>query len=329
MRRKEVEDLRQRVPCAAVLDKAGFAVDLRESTRRAVKFRRDGDIIIVIHDGKGWFDPLGDAEAKGDVFSLMKYLDGVSFPEGLRRVAELVGYRFAEPAWQPTPKQRAQIIPIGERWGRRRKPWRGSPTWKYLADDRLVPDDILRVVIRQELLREGPYGSVWAAHVDDAGLVTGWEERGPHWRGFASGGAKVLFRMGSSDAIRACVTEAAIDAMSLAAIEDARIDSVYLSTGGGWAPATETAIRTLANRPGMQLVAATDNNLQGEVYAGRIEAIAGRSGCAFERLRPMTGDWNEDLGTRGRAEKKEEGNWAAACPPVRVKGEAPPGCAGP
>ena len=37
---------------------------------------------------------------------------------------------------------------------------------------------------------------MWAAHTDAAGIVTGWEERGPEWRGFATGGAKVLFRLG-------------------------------------------------------------------------------------------------------------------------------------
>jgi len=74
---------------------------------------------------------------------------------------------------------------------------------------------------------------MWAAHTDDAGSVVGWEQRGPEWRGFATGGAKVLFRLGSPDANCLCVTEAAIDAMSLAAIEGLRNGAVYLSTGGG------------------------------------------------------------------------------------------------
>jgi len=52
------------VSCAAVLKKAGFAVDARETTRRAVKHRRGDEIVIVIHDGNGWFDPL--SETKGD-----------------------------------------------------------------------------------------------------------------------------------------------------------------------------------------------------------------------------------------------------------------------
>ena len=80
------------------------------------------------------------------------------------------------------------------------------------------------------------------------GVITGWEERGPSWRGFATGGAKELFRLGASDCSRICVTEAAVDAMSLAALEELRDDTLYVSTGGGWAPATEEAIRALAGR---------------------------------------------------------------------------------
>ena len=58
MEKKDVDRLRQEVPCAAVLEAAGFAIDPRESTRRAMKYRRGDGIIIVIHQGRGWFDPL-------------------------------------------------------------------------------------------------------------------------------------------------------------------------------------------------------------------------------------------------------------------------------
>ncbi|MGY3116188.1 hypothetical protein ACVWXQ_000123 [Bradyrhizobium sp. S3.14.4] len=141
---------------------------------------------------------------------------------------------------------------------------------------------------------------MWAAHLDIDGVVTGWEERGPQWRGFASGGGKVLFRFGPANASRLCITEAAIDAISLAAIEDQRPDSLYLSTGGGWAPATVAAIRALSARPDARLVAATDNNRQGEVYADRLAALAQEVGCDYERLQPTLEDWNEGLRERAR-----------------------------
>ena len=293
MERQKVEELKNRVPCAAVLEKAGFAVDPKESTRRAIKYRRDNDIIIVIHAGKGWFDPLSDA--KGDVYGLVAHLNGGGFNTCLDRVAELVGFVPIEPAWPRLAERKDSDLLVTERWRRRCRPWRGSATWRYLRDVRHLSEAIIQATIRQDRLREGPWGSMWAAHTNDVNGVVGWEERGPEWRGFATGGAKVMFRLGGHDAVRICVAEAAIDAMSLATIEHLRPDTLFLSTGGGWAPSTEAAIRTLAAREGTLLVAATDNNPQGEVYAGRLMAIALEAGCGFERLRPLAGDWNEEL----------------------------------
>ena len=302
MEKKDIEELRSRVPCAAVLQKAGFAIDLKESTRKAVKYRRGDDIIIVIHDGKGWFDPRSDA--KGDVFSLVEHLNDIGFTEVLQQVSDLDGFVPTEPVWTRQARERDPDIGVSERWRKRRRPWRGSMTWCYLRDGRALPETVIRAAIQQDRLREGPRGSMWAAHVDGDGLVTGWEERGPEWRGFASGGGKVLFGLGPIGAIRLCVTEAAIDAMSLAAIEKLRSDSLYLSTGGGWAPAAVAAIRALASRPGALLVAATDNNAQGEVFAGRVEAIAVAATCSYERLEPMQEDWNEELRAIRRRETK-------------------------
>ncbi|MGE8106861.1 DUF3991 and toprim domain-containing protein [Allorhizobium sp. NPDC080224] len=305
MEKNEVEKLKNRVPCAAVLARAGFAVDLKESTRRAVKYRRGDDIIIVIHDGKGWFDPLSDV--KGDVFSLIQHLDGVDFVEALGAASGLVGFMPVEPAWTRLARDREPHASPLERWHTRRKPWRGSATWRYLRNERLLPEVVLRTTIHQDRLREGPYGSMWAAHVDDSGSVTGWEERGPDWRGFSTGGTKVLFRLGSTDAFRLCVTEAAIDAMSLAAFEGLREGSLYLSTGGGWSPTTEAAVRVLAERPGAQLVAATDDNPQGEAFADRLRAIAESADCDWLRLKPPAEDWNDAWKAKGLKDKERRG----------------------
>jgi hypothetical protein len=161
-----------------------------------------------------------------------------------------------------------------------------------------------RHAIKEGVLREGPFGSMWAAHVDSEGCVVGWEERGPDWRGFSTGGSKVLFRFGSSNASRLCVTEAAIDAMSLAALEGLRAGTLYLSTGGGWSPATDAALTALAARPGSNLVAATDANSQGDAYAERLRIIAESVGCDWQRLRPSTEDWNEVLQNKGKTGKE-------------------------
>jgi len=178
MESHDIEELRDRVVCAAVLEQAGFAVDARESTRRAIKYRRGGSIIIVIHGGRGWFDPLSDA--KGDVFSLVEHIDGVGFVEALKRVADLIGFVPREPIWAGHSRGPQARRPIGERWRMRCKPSPGSSTWRYLSRERGLPETVLRAAIRQNLLREGPHGCMWAAHVDDFGTVTGWEAREPN-----------------------------------------------------------------------------------------------------------------------------------------------------
>lgn len=292
MDKREIEGLREKVGCAALLEKDGWKVDVKESTRRAIKYRRDSDIVIVIHQGRGWFDPL--SPAKGDVFSLAEHLGADGFVEACDHVADVVGFVPSAPAWQRPARPKA-LASISERWGHRFKPRPGSPAWRYLTGERALPADIVKQAVACDRLCEGPQGSMWAAHRDSAGALTGWEERGPEWRGFATGGAKELFRFGPAGSERICITEAAIDAMSLAAIEDLRPDTLYVSTGGGWSPATDAAIRGLANRPNVRLVAATDNNRQGDVYADRVRAIAAEASAGYARSRPRTGDWNEDL----------------------------------
>ncbi len=304
MKRDEIEQLRERVGCQAVLETAGFALDARESTKRAMKYRRGGEIIIVTHSGRGWFDPLG--EQKGDVFGLVSALEGCDFLDGCARVAALCDFRPSEPIWRRDDSESMNPASLAEEWARRRSPWPGSATWRYLRWQRTLPVFVIRAAISQNLLREGPYGSMWAAHVDEESKIRGWEGRGPEWRGFATGGSKVLFRFGDREAIRLCVTEAAIDAMSLAAIEGMREGTAYLSTGGGWAPASVAALRRLGERPDALLVAATDNNPQGDVFADRLRALADDVGCSWLRLRPAADDWNEVLKQREK-EKGERG----------------------
>ncbi|WP_276122429.1 DUF3991 and toprim domain-containing protein [Pararhizobium qamdonense] len=296
MEKKDIEEMRARVGCVALLEREGFAIDRKESTSRAVKFRRDDDIIIVIHDDRGWFDARSDA--KGDVFALASHLRGIGFTEALTMVGHLVAFQPTAPTWEKPLYQTQMVAPITDRWNHRKRPWRASATWNYLRQIRALPRQVISAAIDADVLREGPYGSMWAKHVDEAGAIIGWEERGPDWRGFSTGGAKALFRFGMNDARRVCVTEAAIDALSLAAIEQTKPNTLYVSTGGGWSPLTAQALETLASGEGTWLVAATDNNVQGEVFADRLRQTADYANCDFSRLRPRCEDWNEELKER-------------------------------
>ena len=65
----EIEELREKVHCAVVLERTPpcWKLDRKESTKGSLKYRRGkGEILIVTHAGRGWWDPTSDA--KGDVF---------------------------------------------------------------------------------------------------------------------------------------------------------------------------------------------------------------------------------------------------------------------
>lgn len=54
------------------------------------------------------------------------------------------------------------------------------------------------------------------------------------WPRLRHGRRQGAFPARRSQALCLCLTEEAIDAMSLAALEGLRPDTLYLSTGGGW-----------------------------------------------------------------------------------------------
>ena len=59
----EIEWLKASVSCAALLERVPlpWRLDPAESTRHSLKYRRGtGEILIVNHDGHGWWDPLSD-----------------------------------------------------------------------------------------------------------------------------------------------------------------------------------------------------------------------------------------------------------------------------
>lgn len=149
MDKRDIEELRQKVGCAALLEKNGWKVDVKESTRRAIKYRRDSNIIIVIHESRGWFDPL--SPAKGDVFSLAEHLGSVGFFDGCDRVADAVGFVPSAPAWQRPARPKAPGS-IAERWGHRVKPRPGSPAWRYLTNGRGLPSEIVKQAVASDRL---------------------------------------------------------------------------------------------------------------------------------------------------------------------------------
>jgi hypothetical protein len=304
--RDEVDQLKAEVHCATVLERLPptWQLDRRQSTRRALKYRRgEGEIIIVNHDGRGWWDP-GHAMAKGDVFNLVQHLEpGMSFGEIRRLLRSLAGMVPAFPEQLRSRPRRQPAIPVADRWCARAPLAEGSPTWHYLTLERGLPPRILHHAAWHNLIREGPDGSAWFAHTHHDGRLSGIEMRRPRWRGFSAEGEKSLFGLPGSTVgpIRLAIVEAPVDALSLAALEGPWADTVYLATAGGMGPATLQALEALlgevAGHPDSRLVAATDANSAGDGYASQLAELAAVANVRFERLRPPRGveDWNDLL----------------------------------
>jgi hypothetical protein len=301
----EIERLKASVSCAALLERLApvWQLDRAQSTRHSLKYRRGaGEIVIVNHDGRGWWDPLSDA--KGDIFTLVQHLDpGLTFGAARRLLRDFVGVAPTFPEAFRMRRARASRVSVVQRWDRCQPKSHGSPAWLYLTGQRRLPNRILVAARIADAIREGPHGSAWFAHRDGAGLLTGIEMRGPDYRNFSVGGSKTLFRLpgGPGPLPRVAVCESAIDAISLAAIEALRGNTLYAATTGGMGPATIIALQQLLHpmsaNPASILIAATDADMAGRRYAGRLAELATEARVRFEAILPPDGlnDWNDAL----------------------------------
>jgi hypothetical protein len=301
----EIQHLKASVSCAVLLERLPpvWWLDRAESSRSCLKYRRGaGEIVIVSHDGRGWWDPL--SEAKGDIFSLVQHLEpGLNFTRARHMLRSFAGTTPTVPEALRARRERAPRIPAAQRWTKRRPLSRGSPAWLYLTAQRGLPERTLLAARAADAIREGPRGSAWFAHRDGAGHLTGIEMRGPAWRSFSAGGDKTLFRLSGcrGRASRVAVCESAIDALSLTAIERCQLDTLYTATAGGMGPATIVALQQLlqglASEPAGTLIAATDADIAGRRHAARLQGMATEAGVLFDAILPPVGlnDWNDAL----------------------------------
>jgi hypothetical protein len=241
----ELELFRREVSCATLLERwpAGWRLDRRGSTRRALKYRRGvGEILIINYDGYGWWDP--QRSAKGDVFDLMRHLDpSLNFGQVRKELRRLVGVAPAFP-------EGVAAVTLGHARSPGRRPVeasaaasRGIAAWSYLSEQRRIPASILTAAAETDIVRNGPFRSGWFAHHSADGAVSHVEIRCLDYKGSLRGGTKTLFRFGrvGEGVCRLAVTEAPIDALSLAAIDGRRIDTIYVATGGGIGPGSVSA----------------------------------------------------------------------------------------
>ena len=156
----EIEELREKVHCAVVLERTlpCWKLDRKQSTKLSLKYRRGkGEILIVSHAGRGWWDPTSDA--KGDVFRLVQRLEpGINFGHVRKRLRALAGLSPCFPLADRAGGRKELDRSVAARWNGRKAVWSNSPAWRYLDDS---------VGSRQRSLRRHPW-LVFCARVRSA-----------------------------------------------------------------------------------------------------------------------------------------------------------------
>ena len=300
----EIEELREKVHCAVVLEQTPpcWRLDRKESTKLSLKYRRGkGEILIVSHAGRGWW--IQRVTLRATFFAWCKGWSQLSFGHVRKRLRAFAGLSPCLSSADRAGGRKEPDKAVASRWAERKTVWLNSPTWRYLRRQRGLSAAIIEAASVAGVLREGPVGSAWFAHFDHAGAVAHVDVRGPTYKGSLTGGVKSLFRLPLNGPLlpRLVVTEAAIDVLSLAAVENFRRDTLYAATGGGMGPGTITALETLlvdlARFPDALFCSGTDANGPGDRFADRHQSLARKFGIAFARLRPPMegGDGNEVL----------------------------------
>lgn len=123
----------------------------------------------------------------------------------------------------------------------------------------------------------GAFGGIYFAHRNpETGDIVGFEQR---WEKdgrkntarFAKGGLKTVSVLGNQKtATRMVVFEGGLDALALAELESWE-DTIYVSTGGGFGPRTETALVKLAE--GRQVLSGFDNDAAGDVLHRQLAGL--------------------------------------------------------
>jgi hypothetical protein len=209
---------------------------------------------------------------------------GLNFGHVRKRLREFAGIAPRFPAADRAGGQPPSEESIAEPWAERKEVWPNSPTWRYLARKRRLPADVIQAATVANVLREGPSGSAWFAHHN--GVVIHVDVRGPAYKGSLTGGAKSVFRLPppiGPPRPRLVVAQALIGALSVAAIDEVREDTLYAATGGGMGAGTIAALELEA----LLAIAARTREGRGPEPVGsdpgvRIPEVIPCNGCSPE-----------------------------------------------
>jgi len=236
---------------------------------------RGAETIKATRKGSVWVWTNNKTGASGSVIDLwLSDNAGSTLGDARKAFRDIMGTDTPMPA--PTATPRRSDSPQDHTEARRR--WEEAP---YIDDQRTYAQ--ARGISTSTLhrfrddVRCGAFGGIYFAHRNpETGDIQGFEQR---WEKdgqkntarFAKGGLKTVSILGNPETTaRMVILEGGLDALALAELE-ARDDTLYVSTGGGFGPKTEAALLKLAE--GRQVLSGFDNDAAGDALHSQLTGL--------------------------------------------------------
>lgn len=250
-------------------------------------------IVTRIDETSG--DSYFTAGEKGDIIRFYRnhICPGASFGEAMEYLTCVAGIHVHGVVTRRIkPKTKLNVEQVTAMW-KQLSDYRGS----YLVQARRLDAGTVRVF--RDHIRQDGYGNACFPHRSryDEPKVVGYEKKNWRFHGFLARGERLLFmarpdgETGKITLILVC--EAAIDALSYYELHH-RQGTLYVSTAGSLKEDTQVPlIAGMAREWWATVVAAQDNDPQGERMASKLAAAIPSS--LFKRAKPRLKDWNDVL----------------------------------
>lgn len=238
-------------------------------------YTRGSETIKATRKGAVWVWTNNKSGESGSVVDLwISDNPGKTLGDARKEFREILGTDMPMPA--PVASHTKDDEPKDHTHARRR--WEEAP---YIEGQRTYAEDrgISKTTLRRfrDQVRCGAFGGIYFAHRNtETGDIQGFEQR---WEKggkanaarFAKGGLKTVSVLGNpKTATRMVIFEGGLDALALAEIEG-RDDTLYVSTGGGFGPKTESAILKLAE--GREALSGFDNDKAGQALHKKLKGF--------------------------------------------------------
>lgn len=308
---EELERFKTDIDLRQYAGAAGYAVDVRESSKRATVMRRGADKISVrqLSDGHYVYFSWRDESDNGTIIDFVQRERRCNFAEMRAELRRWLGGPEKQAARLPPIQDLPPLVRGGEpdlpsvRTAFERA--EVSAQSEYLRARGLAPG--IAVTPRfNGRIRVDARGNVLFLHANTNGPC-GFEKVNTGWKGFSPGGEKGLFLShGLAGDERLVICESGIEALSHATLfpdEGAR----YASVGGRMSAAQMEFLTLVVSgmRPCREVVAAMNADEAGRALARMVESAvkaAGRSDVSFHVHEPERegADWNDLLRERSR-----------------------------